>query len=707
MIDRTTPVLLLRPKVLLGAVGISGVLFSLLPACSLLLIIGGIVGYAVCWAAYIFIFILGYGLAFSVAAALPVGSIVLARRRKTPGGFQVGCMFVVAGIISLVISVVSFPIVTAFLMLPQTLLIGIGSTYSNDAFVGFDDVIFATCISLSSLIFETFLTFQVYFYAWSVAALALSLAMLTLVALGVVSLESSVKQVFQRIRRRCKKCGSTTTKFRCPGQGCNVWHEDLRPSIYGVLSVSCAKCETRCPTTDWTGRRKLAQACANEKCGGASDEDAGQLSEYHLAIVGAQSSGKSCFLFATVWRFLDFAFANGMQVTFPDPLQKKEFDQNIAGFKRGAKIDKTPSRERPLALTLDMTSRSGVRSRVYFYDAAGEDYEAGDLASDSYGLSGFDFFNYLDGILLIVDPLAEERAVASQPENNPARHESSYLLARVLPSLERAQDISSGNQIPIPVAVVVTKADAALHSTPGLQQESDRNIPLLDQLFGSELSGWVTSMKEAESIAMSNSQFVREFLQRIGAGDVVQLLESSFFTVGYFGVSSLGRLESQDSSTELKPERILEPTIWLCCQSQALSDHFLSTRMWQNATDFFRRSLRGSEGGWLQASSWGVVLAMVTLWGGLCWYIGGPILAVVGVLAITAGYVTVRRLQTNGLQDLASIANGAAQFGEWFLDSIRGKRTRNDSIKAIGITVAILATLAGVATFLWTLLASA
>ena len=79
---------------------------------------------------------------------------------------------------------------------------------------------------------------------------------------------------------------------------------------------------------------------------------------------------------ASATTLFDFAAANGWTIAFPDPRQKMEFDAYVRSFQTGRAIPKTISRERPLAFTLDVTSISGASSRLYLYDAAGEDFES-------------------------------------------------------------------------------------------------------------------------------------------------------------------------------------------------------------------------------------------------------------------------------------------------------------------------------------------
>lgn len=682
MIDRTAPTFMLRPKVLLGAAGISGGLFSGLLVACLACWLAGVLAWGLCWLLYILLCVLGYGIVIGGAGLLAIGGVNAATKSKS-GDNNAGCGIIVLLLIALGIVVKGCTWISDLLQTPRALFVGLTPD------TGWDDVAWTACFSAASfLLNDLFLEYQVYLYSWSVLSAALAGASVNLFVLALLLCERPIKTVFQRIRYRCKRCGDTRLQFRCPGTGCSAWHDDLRPSVYGLFRASCPRCKTALATTDLFGRLKLEQACANAKCGGAADAGIGEMSEYHLAVVGAQSSGKSCFLFATVWRFLDFAAANSLQVDFPDPAQKREFDDYVRSFQVGRPIPKTISRERPLAFTLDIATGGGAHSRLYLYDAAGEDFEAGDLTSGTHGLSGFDFFNYVDGILFVVDPLAEELAGQVRPGDNPAKQESSYLLSRLLPVLERAQKTLAGRRIPVPIAVVVTKSDGA--------HRRGESTSLLAQLKHPALGGACASLSRAADDAAADSPLVRAFLQDIGAADVVQLLESSFFDVRYFAVSALGHGADPSVKTSFQPLRVVEPTIWLGHQSQALSNSLLASRAWRNATDFACRSLRGQEGSLLRFSTWGILLAVLMSWSGLCWYVGGPMLAVSGTSGAIVLPFLVLRIRSRGAQDVIAVTDGTASLTRWVGDSLRGRNGRKDLVFAVLLISLALATVGGI-----------
>ena len=676
MIDRSAPVLLLRPKVLLGAAGISGAAFSLLLALALLCLIAGGIVWTVCWIAYLCLLVGGYGVVFA-AAVIPVGVVGAAAKK----GENVGCAILLALVALVAILSNGLPWMSGVLSTPERVLVG------AEQATGMDDEAWTACVSSASyLMTELFIGYQVYLYSWTVLAAVLTGTGFSLSTLALLRLERPFKSVFQRIRYRCKHCGGTNLRYRCPGPGCTVWHDDLRPTVYGVLSATCGRCKTKLPTIDLLGRSSLPQTCANLKCSNAVDAGLGGISEYHFAVVGAQSSGKSCYLFATVWKFVEFAAVNGWTVNFPDPAQKKDYEDYVRLFQAGRTIPKTISRERPFAFTLDVASISGARSRLYLYDAAGEDFEAGDMAASAHGMGSFDFFKYVDGIFFVVDPMSEEEAGAKLAENRHSRFDSSFIISQLLPVLQRAQQTASGRRIPVPVAVVVTKAEVAV-----LKNDSQT---LFSALAGPDQLRRFESIDQASSDATADSLTVRGFLSRVGADDVVRLMETSFFDVRYFAVSALGR--GAGGGGAFTPQRVLQPLLWLTIRSGAFTDEMVASRLFRHAADYLSRVRRGQEGALLQISLWALTITGVSGVGGGCWYLGGPLLATIGALAAVILPIVAIRLSTHGLGDINRGWSAAGRFRRWFVVSLTGANGRPAQLIALGLVSLAIAAAAAV-----------
>jgi len=676
MIDRSTPVFLLRPRTLLAAAGISAALFSVLLLASLICWGAGWIAWGACWLALLLICIVGYGVVLALAGVMAGAAIAALKQVGSKEGG--GCLAFILGIIALAILTGMWPWMTTLIETPRRVLVG------NGIHVGWNEIALKQCVNTAiSILDDIFFKYQIHIFSWTVLVTALVAALLTLLFLGILRTESALKAVLYKIRFRCKRCGQTLPRFRCPGAGCPIWHEDLRPTIFGLMKVRCQRCRTLLPTTDLGGRLRLPQSCGNPKCGDASDLLTGRVGEYHLAIAGAQSSGKSNYLFTAVWRFVeDFAVRNGLTLSFPDSRQQVEYDNLVASLRQGRAVPKTGSSERPMAFTLDLKSATGIHCRLYLYDAAGEDFEAGDIGARSHGLSGFDFQGYLDGLFFVVDPFAEELPQMQQSAragDNPARFDSSFMMARLLPALERAQKVTTGrNKIPIPVAVVVTKADGC-----GLES----------RLVTPEVSGSYGSIERAAEQTKVDSDAVRGFLEEIGAADVVRLFESSFIDVRYFGVTALGRPADPQNNSPFTPRRVLEPLIWLGYRCHALTDVAPGTRAVANAVDFFRRSLRGQEGTGLKLSSWAIVItAYASLFGG-GWYFGNVRLAVFCLVAAMIGPILVRRISRRGLQDWTEFRQGLVVFLHRFRLAFSGRRGRVEQRKAILLACGMLASL--------------
>ncbi len=637
------------------------------------LIVGGIV-WIVCWIAYVCLLVGGYGVVVA-AAVIPVGVVGAAAKN----GENVGCASLLALVALIAILSNGLPWMSGVLSTPEWVLVG------AEQATGLDDKAWSASVSFASyLVTELFFGYHVYLYSWTILAIVLTGSGMSLSAIALLRLERQFKSVFRRIRYRCKHCGGTKLRYRCPGPGCTVWHDDLRPTAYGVMGATCGRCKTELPTIDLLGRSSLPQTCANPKCSGAVDAGIGGISEYHFAVVGAQSSGKSCYLFAAVWKFVEFAAVNGWTVDFPDPAQKTDFDDYVALFKAGRTIPKTISRERPFAFTLDVVSISGARSRLYLYDAAGEDFEAGDVAASAHGMGSFDFFKYVDGIFFVVDPMSEEEAGAKLAENNHSRFDSSFMISQLLPVLQRAQQTASGRRIPVPVAVVATKAEVAA-------RKNDSRT-LFSALVGPDQLRRCESIDQASNDAIADSLTVREFLSQVGGDDVLRLMEASFFDVRYFAVSALSRVPG--GGRAFTPQRVLQPLLWLTICSGALTDEMVASRLFRHAAYYLSRVRRGQEGATLQISLWAITLTGVSGVGGACWYLAGPLLATIGALTTVILPIIAIRLSTHGLRDFDGAWSAVVRFRLWFSVSLTGANGRSSQLIALGLVSLAIAAVA-------------
>lgn len=436
------------------------------------------------------------------------------------------------------------------------------------------------------------------------SVLACSAALLppiaVLLTVGVLQLWEVIKHPVFRIGYTCPRCSTHQLPyFRC--EECAELIEDLGPTTFGVFRVRCGSCGNWLPTIG-SARLRLDKICRNDKCLADLDHsELGMRAEYRIAIVGAKSSGKSNLMISSIWHFEEqFAPLNHVQIRFENQAEEAAYRMYVDALKEGRVMNKTMSTPVPRAFTLSFRAPDGKGGILYLYDAAGEDFE------DEEQLAGHPIEEY-DGVLLVVDPFAEEiiRQTAEQETSEqdveaayPSPIEVSEILGRLLNVLERARGTRVGQKFELPIAVVLTKVDAC-----GLSGKISTALDNPARRF--------RSIAVAALHAEAASNEIRGFLQYNGLGNLVRIVDR-FARPAYFAVSALGRSVGWDP-TPFQPRGVVAPLLWLCYQTDALSDRDFIDRTFINAHTFLSRSILGRAGVPAFLSVWGTLTVLVAL----------------------------------------------------------------------------------------------
>jgi hypothetical protein len=623
MIERSRLHLCLRREVLLGAAALSVSLFLILPLLALLVWLLGCLGFLLCWLAFLIMGVLSYGGLFGGCCAALVG----ANRWKK--GEETGPRILGAGVAAVVIGAVGFWLFESWYAPVQKA--------ADDSY--------ASCAAGSWFLYhDLFLGRRVYFWSWLLAGGAGLAATGTLLALGLLRCETMVQYSLLKIGYTCPRCHRRGVPlFRCPG--CRALVADLWPSVYGVWWASCGSCGEWLLTTDLAGRSaRYEKVCRTPGCSlDLAGAELGQTAECHLAVVGAASAGKTSLLATALWQLEEtFAPRHHLTVRFPDPREEAVHRQTVAGLRAGRVPPRTPGGP-PQACRILLETESGRSTLVYLYDAAGDDF----LAEQALAQHGFHHF--VDGILFVVDPFAgpEARQLLSETEVStiqPATAEAADILARLIPFWEGVWRVAGQGQFPVPLAVVVSKADAT-----GILERlaGDSDLDREDDL--------ATAAQEAER----HSEAVRRFLSEQGLGNLAGNLEARFQTVRYFASAALFRrpegsaggtalLSRPDGRTALPsrpdgsgdpshlpntpvpftPHGVVAPLIWLLDQSGVWEESSLRSVL-GNVRGYLSRSVRGTEGVLAQVTAWGLLLGgpgslLLGSWGwlGTGWTLG-------------------------------------------------------------------------------------
>jgi hypothetical protein len=333
--------------------------------------------------------------------------------------------------------------------------------------------------------------------------------------------------------------------YICPN--CGAQHKRLIPGSYGVVFRRC-RCGTRLPTLYLLGKNRVPAICPHEGCHRPLPERAGTARNLHFPLVGGPAAGKTSFLMASMCELQRRAEQNELRLTFTEQKFQRMFDKSRVSFARGVLLDKTAD-DSPDAFTVNFMDGNGRRGLLYLYDAAGELFQRVDQ------MRTHEHFEYTHGILFLLDPFSIAGVRSAFARHLDAEGDS------VRPSAEKPQDVydrmltaldelSKGRYHSIPLAVVVTKADAFdlarhIEAAGAREQGADdnRNHRALD----------------AKSLA------VRQWLMEYEEDNLVRSVERDFKKFRYFYCSSLGRLPN-GSAAPFNPEGVLDPLTWLLSQ---------------------------------------------------------------------------------------------------------------------------------------------
>ncbi len=608
-LDRTRPLPPLTLEWVKGALLISAGLFGVLLALALLFLIVAVVWYALCliWIALVYtvLYVLASIPILILLAAL--GGAAEGSKGAEGGGCAVGGVLLIGGCIVFNVQGGAWDIAG-----------GVTSEVYKGT-LNWADGGWQWLTNAANGLWRTFMDYDVYAWAWVVFGAGVTASAVALGLVGAARSVSPARRVLARVRFQCPRCASQEVLYRCPG--CRELHAELVPSRNGIWTAQCEKCGTTLGTTDTSGRQQLGKVCAG--CSADLDHPAiGRFPEYHIAVVGAKNSGKTTLMVAALMAIEEeFAPAKGWRLTFANAGEESDYRARVARMKSGQTQPQTARAPRPTAFTVaieGLTGGSGVL--LYLYDAAGEDIQDGGAGGE--GVAMHDFHAIVDGVILVVDPFAEtgvRHAVATAGLTLPAAvnaapQDALYILGRMIPFWVRARRGSSKGQFDFPLAVVVTKLDAG-----GLAGRVGGYAEHLESR---------QTMTEAAQDALAQSDDIRRVLQEDSVSDLLELIESHFRVVEYFGTSALGRVASSTDRSPFRPRGAAAPLVWLLSRVGALTDHGPTTRAARAALSWFRDALRGQNGGLSRALAGAIIAVPVLLlvyplwaWWGALWTI--------------------------------------------------------------------------------------
>lgn len=395
---------------------------------------------------------------------------------------------------------------------------------------------------------------------------------------------------------RCPFCfksfSAQRIRFRCIRPGCPGWTDDhlyakarglpQAPKMGFVFEAEQGDDKRRLPVG--VLRSALCKQCFNEsythlcpECHFELSHDVGQVKQRIIAVIGGRGTGKSHFIGSLIFAMRHEAGTNIDFTTrlLGDETQKRweaDFYNPVFVHRRILKMTVPAATDAKVRapLVLRLTSKSSLLMELLspilqlmpqdifpkrvvntsIFDSSGEDLTS--FQSVSVHVRSI---LHADGIILVVDPMQidnvrqqlQGRGI-SLPTPVPGSHPDD-ILGRLLQLFEEQGNVRPGGKIPVPIAIVLSKADTL---TPIL----DRSSALLRP--GAHYR-WL-NLAEIQAVSTEVSQYLRRWL----TPSFCDTIEQRFASYHYFGVSALGK--DQDVSGQLEviePLRVEEPFLWL------------------------------------------------------------------------------------------------------------------------------------------------
>lgn len=299
---------------------------------------------------------------------------------------------------------------------------------------------------------------------------------------------------------------------------CGAAHTQLWPSKYGIWKRTC-ECGREIPCTFFNGREKLHATCPH--CKGSMNTEEG--TPLIIPVVGPPAAGKTTYLYSLIDILLSDEFSKkGYKVH--SNINQGLISDSIRKLAAGQVLQKT-TKEDKKAVDL-IISKGSIKYAVYFYDYAGESFDA------SKNIEQHKFYSYFSAMIFLLDPFAIEQVRDEYYEQFNA-----YL-----------KNSSNGGANPYDNAMSLDEVVATLtrnlaehYSIPDkekVKQSLAVIIPKTDILFDKFLS---------------TDKDCRHFLSQFGQTSFIEKITWKFKTVRFFNAISKGT----------HSEGVLQPFEWI------------------------------------------------------------------------------------------------------------------------------------------------
>lgn len=337
------------------------------------------------------------------------------------------------------------------------------------------------------------------------------------------------------------------------------------PSKNAFSVPASAKCpEPNCGCTTY---KRICPACHNEL---PESTLAGR--DMIISVVGSRATGKSHFVGVIIKELRDRISVSfdGALEGFGDSYQRWQESFANSLYDRGQKLELTKSSiqnvnngaYRPLIFKLKLRHKALFKETIdsftiVFFDTAGEDL------NDEDTMSTVNKYIYnSSGIIFLLDPMQIPDVANQLPEETVQRAaaidrrtaaQADDIMTRVSRLIRKANHLSEGSKIDIPVAAVFSKFDAIEGIVPSDCTVHSPSPHCQERRF--DLSDWHNVNSE-----------ILALLQEWGADAFISQLKTNYSNFSYFAVSALGLHNNPDNAGRIqrpRPHRIEDPFLWL------------------------------------------------------------------------------------------------------------------------------------------------
>lgn len=356
-------------------------------------------------------------------------------------------------------------------------------------------------------------------------------------------------------------CDRCKTKTELPGYKCPVCgrvHYRLKPGAYGVFKHTC-RCGQRLPAAFFvstknkdTGeryrRRELDAVCGNPACG--EQVLAGESVPLAITVAGAPSVGKSAYLTAVSHELIEESLPKvGCTVEHYTSEKENLYLTAAKNYSAGETIKtiEDSDEKQPSAVSFSFfIDHPKLRSRrlMHLFDIAGETFvNNGEHERQlQYGYAG---------VVLILDPMAipdvrdsYEDELGEVDALNIGAEDINQVLGSFVAKAQSAGNVSVGQKMTVPVAVVINKIDQ-----PGI-----RDLFSADAVDKFKAGHPDCKPEDVEDL------MCRAFLAENRMGNFVTTADVNFKMVRYFACSAIGHARGEG---EYAPQGVINPISWI------------------------------------------------------------------------------------------------------------------------------------------------